>query len=33
MGGEQREATIGSGEGQLDVETTTGAVWVEEVAE
>ena len=33
MGGEQREATIGSGQGQLDVETTTGAVWVEEVGE
>ncbi|HVB53051.1 MAG TPA: hypothetical protein VNF24_02510 [Candidatus Acidoferrales bacterium] len=33
MGGEQREATIGSGDGQLDVETTTGAVWVEEVDE
>ncbi|MGA7172683.1 MAG: hypothetical protein WCB86_01080 [Candidatus Dormiibacterota bacterium] len=33
MGGEQREATIGSGQGQLDVETTTGAVWVEEVEE
>ncbi len=31
MGGEQREATVGSGDGQLDVETTTGAVWVEEV--
>jgi len=31
MGGEQREATIGEGQGRLDVETTTGAVWVEEV--
>ncbi|MGH7704255.1 MAG: hypothetical protein ACRENY_00155 [Candidatus Dormibacteria bacterium] len=31
MGGEQREATVGAGVGQLDVETTTGAVWVEEV--
>jgi hypothetical protein len=31
MGGEQREATVGAGQGQLDVETTTGAVWVEEV--
>jgi hypothetical protein len=31
MGGEQRQATIGTGQGQLDVETTTGAVWVEEV--
>jgi DUF4097 and DUF4098 domain-containing protein YvlB len=31
MGGEQRDATIGSGRGRLDVETTTGAVWVEEV--
>ena len=33
MGGEQREATIGAGQAQLDVETTTGAVWVEEVDE
>ena len=33
MGGEQREATVGAGQGQLDVETTTGAVWVEEVGE
>lgn len=31
MGGEQREATVGGGQGQLDVETTTGAVWVDEV--
>lgn len=31
MGGERREATVGSGRGKLDVETTTGAVWVEEV--
>lgn len=31
MGGEQREATVGGGAGQLDVETTTGAVWVEMV--
>lgn len=31
MGGEQREATVGAGQAQLDVETTTGAVWVEEV--
>lgn len=33
MGGEEREATVGSGAGQLDVETTTGAVWVDEVKE
>jgi hypothetical protein len=31
MGGEQREATVGEGAGLLDVETTTGAVWVDEV--
>jgi hypothetical protein len=31
MGGEQREATIGQGQGRLDIETTTGAVWVEEL--
>ncbi|HEY6537476.1 MAG TPA: hypothetical protein VI138_00345 [Candidatus Dormibacteraeota bacterium] len=31
MGGEEREATIGAGAARLDVETTTGAVWVEEV--
>jgi len=31
MGGGDREATVGSGQGKLDVETTTGAVWVEEL--
>lgn len=29
MGGEEREATVGAGQARLDVETTTGAVWVE----
>ncbi|MGH7758463.1 MAG: hypothetical protein ACREN7_04045 [Candidatus Dormibacteria bacterium] len=33
MGGEEREAVVGEGAGQLDVETTTGAVWVEEVTD
>jgi hypothetical protein len=33
MGGEERGATVGAGAGQLDVETTTGAVWVDEVKE
>jgi hypothetical protein len=31
MGGEDREATVGSGEAKLAVETTAGAVWVEEL--
>ncbi|MHB1576633.1 MAG: DUF4097 family beta strand repeat-containing protein [Candidatus Dormibacteria bacterium] len=30
MGGEVHEKVIGAGTGQLDIEATTGAVWVEE---
>ncbi|MGH7697469.1 MAG: hypothetical protein ACRENV_02200 [Candidatus Dormibacteria bacterium] len=30
MGGDERQATVGEGAGRLLVETTTGAVWVEE---
>jgi hypothetical protein len=30
MGGEVHEATIGDGAGHLEIEATTGAVWVEE---
>lgn len=31
MGGDLREATIGEGAGHLEIDATTGAVWVEEV--
>ncbi|MGH7610705.1 MAG: hypothetical protein ACREN4_01665, partial [Candidatus Dormibacteria bacterium] len=30
VGGDLRQATVGAGDGLLEVETTTGAVWVEE---
>ncbi|HVD03527.1 MAG TPA: hypothetical protein VNF75_05275 [Candidatus Dormibacteraeota bacterium] len=31
MGGDLREVTIGEGSGHLEIDATTGAVWVEEV--
>ncbi len=31
MGGEERQARVGEGEGELEVETTAGVVWVEEL--